>query len=99
MLPMPVVRPVAALAAALALALAGAAAAAEDKRCVHVDYKPVARPDLPPGKNPGSQVVAWIEDANGVFVDTIFITAQTGTYGLGNRPGRMDFNSGPYWPY
>lgn len=92
-----VVRRAAALSAALALI--SAPAFAEDKRCVHVDYKPVARPDLPPGKNPGSQVVAWIEDANGVFVDTIFITAQTGTYGLGNRPGRVDFNSGPYWPY
>ena len=94
---MPVPRRVAALSAALALI--GAPALADDKRCVHVDYKPVARPDLPPGKNPGSQIVAWLEDANGVFVDTIFITAQTGTYGLGNRPGRMDFNSGPYWPY
>jgi len=92
-----VARRAAALSAALALI--GAPALAEDKRCVHVDYKPVSRPDLPPGKNPGSQIVAWIEDGNGVFVDTIFITAQTGTYGLGNRPGRVDFNSGPFWPY
>ena len=98
MLDMPVVRRVAALTAALAV-VAGPVLADDGKRCVHVDFKPVARPDQTPGKNPGSQMVAWIEDANGVFVDTIYITAQTGTYGLGNRPGRVDFNSGPYWPY
>src|SRR3569623_1031527 len=32
-------------------------------------------------------------------IDTIFITQQTGTFGLGNRPGRFDFNTGPNWPY
>ena len=96
---MPFVRRAAALLAALALALATAPALAEDKRCVHVDYKPVARPDLAPGKNQPAQMVVWLEDASGVFVDTIYITAETGTYGLGNRPGRVDFNSGPFWPY
>ncbi len=45
------------------------------------------------------QIVAWIEDTNGAYVDTIFITQQTGRFGLGNRPGRYDFNSGPRWPY
>jgi hypothetical protein len=45
------------------------------------------------------QIVGWLEDANGTFVDTVYITRQTGTFGLGNRPGRMDFNSGPFWPY
>ncbi|CAN5704188.1 hypothetical protein BH11MYX3_BH11MYX3_20050 [soil metagenome] len=99
MLEMPAVRRAAALVAALALVGTPAVALGDDKRCVHVDYKPAPRPDLAPGKNPGNQMVAWIEDASGVFVDTIYITAQTGTYGLGNRPGRVDFNSGPYWPY
>lgn len=94
---MPLVRRAAALIAALAMA--GAPALAEDKRCVHVDYKPAARPDLTPGKNLPAQMVAWIEDSAGVFVDTVYITAETGTYGLGNRPGRVDFNSGPFWPY
>jgi hypothetical protein len=46
-----------------------------------------------------SQMVAWLEDPSGKFVDTVFITQQTGTFGLGNRPGRADFNSGPLWPY
>lgn len=94
---MPIVRRAAALVAALAMT--SAPAFAEDKRCVHVDYKPAARPDLGPGKNRPAQMVAWLEDSAGVFVDTIYITAETGTYGLGNRPGRVDFNSGPFWPY
>src|SRR5688500_1921941 len=55
------------------------------------------------------QIVAWVEKANGEYVDTIYMTAKTGVYGMGNRPGRYDFNSGPYpnpalgiddmWPY
>jgi hypothetical protein len=55
------------------------------------------------------QIVAWVETASGEYVDTIYMTAKTGVYGLGNRPGRFDFNSGPYpnpalgiddmWPY
>src|SRR5690606_38190575 len=28
-----------------------------------------------------------------------FITRTTGSYGLGNRPGIMDFTSAPWWPY
>ncbi len=45
------------------------------------------------------QMVVWLEDTSGAFVDTLYITAQTGTFGIGNRPGRFDFNSGPIWPY
>src|SRR6478736_4705456 len=53
------------------------------------------------------QVGGWVEKPDGTFVDTIYITRKTGTYGLGNRPGRFDFNSGPapdtghddLWPY
>ncbi|MBV8755771.1 MAG: hypothetical protein JO257_00760 [Deltaproteobacteria bacterium] len=49
------------------------------------------------------QIVGWIEDAQGHYVDTVYMTAKTGRYGLGNRPGRFDFNSnGPNhdsWPY
>ena len=66
---------------------------------VELAFQPVQRLDLAPGVNPAPQIVAWIEDANGVYVDTVFITKQTGTFGLGNRPGRWDLNSGPLWPY
>ncbi len=45
------------------------------------------------------QIVAWIEDPSGGFVETAFITQAVGTYGLGNRPGRFDFNSARWWPY
>ncbi len=45
------------------------------------------------------QIVAWLEDAAGTYVDTIYITQATGTFGIGNRPGRFDFNSAPFWPY
>ena len=45
------------------------------------------------------QMVVWIEDDQGEFLDTAFITQLTGTYGLGNRPGIMDFDSAHRWPY
>jgi hypothetical protein len=45
------------------------------------------------------QIVAWVEKTDGTYVDTVFITQQTGRFGLGNRPGRWDFQSGPMWPY
>jgi hypothetical protein len=59
--------------------------------------------DLQPAAQAGNpfapQIVAWIERADGRYEETIFITDQTGSYGIGNRPGRYDFNSGPAWPY
>lgn len=45
------------------------------------------------------QIVMWIEDASGTYRDTAFITDAVGRHGIGNRPGRFDFNSGPRWPY
>ena len=40
------------------------------------------------------QIVAWVEDSSGAYVDTIYITQKTGRFGMGNRPGRADFNTG-----
>jgi hypothetical protein len=71
--------------------------ATADGECttLDVDFLPAAT-----SANPfGLQVVAWLEDTSGKYIDTIFITQQTGTFGIGNRPGRFDFNSGPNWPY
>ena len=48
---------------------------------------------------PDLQIVIWIEDVQGNYVDTAYITRVTGALGLGNRPGLFDFNSGPFWPY
>jgi hypothetical protein len=58
------------------------------------------------------QTVVWITKDDPpayTYVDTLYITAKTGHFGMGNRPGRMDFNSGPppnpaagiteMWPY
>jgi hypothetical protein len=53
--------------------------------------------------SPALQLVAWLEKPDGTYVDTIYITQKTGRYGLGNRPGRADFNTGALegdtWPY
>ena len=65
------------------------AAARADTSCVDVQFTPSDK----------LQIVAWIETAAGDYVDTLYITQQTGSFGLGNRPGRFDFNSGPNWPY
>ncbi|MBA3395141.1 MAG: hypothetical protein H0T89_21010 [Deltaproteobacteria bacterium] len=75
-------------------------ARAEDGVChiVEVDFTP-AEIATPAAMRAPSQIVAWIEDPASQLVETIFITQETGTYGLGNRPGRFDFNSGPAWPY
>jgi hypothetical protein len=69
-------------------------AGADQNEChtVRIDFTPVSDKFEP-------QIVMWLEDTKGNYVDTIFITQQTGRYGLGNRPGRFDFNSGPSWPY
>jgi len=76
--------------ALLVVTLAPSLAHAEDPgRCIDVQFTP----------SDNLQIVAWIADAAGSYQDTIFITQQTGTFGLGNRPGRFDFNSGPIWPY
>src|SRR5438445_100048 len=55
------------------------------------------------------QIVIWIERADGICmnagpsgtdcVETVFVTRMTGYYGIGNRPGMMDFNSGYHFPY
>ena len=77
-------------AAALAPAVAPARAeAAEQCRVVNVDLQPTAK----------LQMVAWVEDSQGHYIDTIFITDAVGRRGIANRPGRFDFNSGPRWPY
>jgi len=69
------------------LAFVDANQAIADEQCVNVKVEMTPTSSL--------QMVAWLEKTDGTFVDTLYITAKTGLYGLGNRPGRMDFNSGP----
>ncbi|HEU4613151.1 MAG TPA: CFI-box-CTERM domain-containing protein [Kofleriaceae bacterium] len=89
------------LAALAALVLAPRLAAAEIGECHVVDVK--LTPAIPAStageRHEPSQIVAWVETPSGEYKGTIFITQQVGRYGLGNRPGRFDFNSGPMWPY
>ncbi len=40
------------------------------------------------------QIVAWVEKTDGTYVDTVYVTHKIGRFGLGNRPGRSDFNTG-----
>lgn len=60
-----------------------------DTRVLRVEMRP----------SPNLQIVVWLEDAAGAFIDTIMITDAVGRYGLCNRPGIMEFNSGPRWPH
>ena len=78
-------------AAWLALAIAAPAPSAYAQQCQVVELDMTPTSDL--------QIVVWLEDAAGVYVDTLYISLLTGSYGLGNRPGMMTFNSGWRWPY
>jgi hypothetical protein len=89
------------LAAALVVVGAPQRAVADIGECHVVDVKftPGIAPTLSNERHEPSQIVAWVETPSGEYQQTIFITQQVGRYGLGNRPGRIDFNSGPMWPY
>ncbi len=67
------------------------AAADDDASCRLVQLDMTPTDDL--------QIVVWIEDRDGAYVDTVYITQLTGTYGMGNRPGMASFNSAYRWPY
>jgi hypothetical protein len=73
----------------LLLLVAGAASGDQMCRGVQVSYKPV--PEL--------QIAVWIEDANGNYVDTAYITRLTGVFGLANRPGHHLLRSDVRFPY
>jgi hypothetical protein len=98
-----------ALLGALGLGLGAPAVRADDAapvcRVVNVDFTPGGIAATSAGPEIDPQIVAWIEKppaagaTAGDFVQTIYITQQTGRYGIANRPGRFDFNSGPSWPY
>lgn len=76
-------------------ALAGSAEARPANVCIDVGVSFTPTDQL--------QVAGWIEDAQGHFVDTVYLTSKIGRFGIGNRPGRFDFNSGSKlhdnWPY
>ncbi len=47
----------------------------------------------------GPQIAVWLQDSTGKYVDTLMVTNATAVRGIGNRPGRWDFLSGPLFPY
>ncbi len=65
------------------------AVAAEGDTLLEFHFQPV----------PGAQIAIWLEDADGNFVQDVFVTQATGTLGIGNRPGRWDFLSSWRFPY
>jgi hypothetical protein len=81
----------------LAASAAGLVAAAQPARGQPAGQCRVVEVQLTPAAE--LQIVAWLEDAAGNYVDTVYITSSTGFYGIGNRPGILEFNSGPRWPY
>jgi len=58
-------------------------------RAVEVSFTPVG--DL--------QIAVWIEDADGNYVSTAYVTRSTGSLGLANRPGAGLLKSGFRYPY
>ena len=88
------------LALVATAAMAGSAAA-DVHQChvIDVDFTPAENTNAMSARHEPSQIVVWLEDATGNYLQTLYITAQTGRFGLGNRPGRWDFNAGPLFPY
>lgn len=86
-------RPTRALGAAALLAAglvaAPPASAAEGDILLEIHFKPVRN----------AQIAIWLEDAEGNFVQDVFVTQATGRLGIGNRPGRWDFLSSWRFPY
>ncbi len=68
---------------------APAIAHAQDEALIEFHFKPVAN----------LQIAIWLEDAEGNFVDHVYVTQATGKLGIGNRPGRWDFVSSWRAPY
>jgi hypothetical protein len=91
------------------VAVAAASSAARAQTCMTLQYtfqpdcfrpsessacvQTVAQMDL------GPQIAVWLQDSSGTFVDTLMVTNATAVRGIGNRPGRWDFLSGPLFPY
>ena len=71
------------------LASIGLAAPASAQRVIEVRFTPTAR----------AQIAVWIEDPDGVYLETLALTQATSVYGIGNRPGASTMNSGFRWPY
>ncbi|NVB42956.1 hypothetical protein G6O69_34360 [Pseudenhygromyxa sp. WMMC2535] len=66
-----------------------AADSADDEALLEFHFSPVA--DL--------QIAIWLEDAEGNFIEDVFVTQATGKLGIANRPGLFEFVSSWRAPY
>jgi hypothetical protein len=67
-----------------------AAAPASAQRVLQLSFTPAAS---------RAQFAVWIEDPEGVYLQTLGLTQAVAYRGIGNRPGAMEMNSGFRWPY
>jgi len=94
--------------ALLLVALAPSSARAQSCMTLQYAFQPDCfRPDESsacvqsiPRMDLGPQIAVWVQEATtGKFIDTLMVTNATARRGIGNRPGRWDFLSGPLFPY
>lgn len=46
-----------------------------------------------------AQIAVWIESSDGTYFRTLALTQAVALWGIGNRPGALQMNSGHHWPY
>ena len=73
----------------IALLLFGRHAWASPCRSADIRFKPSGN----------LQIAVWVEDAQGNYIDTVYITRQTGYFGLANRPGSPQLKTAVRYPY
>ena len=74
---------------AIWLAALGSGASQEGDRLLEFHFTPTKR----------AQIAIWIENADGVFMETVVLTSSVALRGVGNRPAALQMNSGFRWPY
>ncbi len=67
-------------------------------RTLEVRFQPQGFPKT--DREPQSpQIAAWVEDKDGHYIDTLYVSRTTGLLGLGNRSGSPVLKSDFRWPY
>jgi hypothetical protein len=62
---------------------------AEAQRVIELEYTPTRR----------AQIAVWVAREDGSYLATLSLTQSVSLYGIGNRPGALQMNSGYRWPY
>lgn len=75
--------------AVLAPAFLGLTPRASAQRVIDIEYTPTRR----------AQIAVWIASEDGTYLRTLALTQSVALYGIGNRPGALQMNSGFRWPY